>query len=172
MLTTIVPSTTVAPMTNVRALNYLLTSTLSITPEASSSPTNISLTPGAVSKFTNTFNKEMHVVTTPSHVPTQTTSVQLRFAKGSSPRELVITSPPVEQTPQIASNENTTPTQKSHGSQDQLATHGDDKISDGMIGYTLLVSGIAGAAGIAVLTLLVFVFKSLSGAAKVAPNAE
>ena len=159
-------------MTNVRALNYLLTSTLSITTEASSSPTNISLTPGSVSKFTHTFNKETHVVTTPSHVPTQTTSVQLRFAKGSSPRELVITSPPVEQTPQTAPNENKTSTQKSQGRQDQLATHGDDKISDGMIGYTILVSWIAGAAGIAVvLTLLVLVFKSLSGAAKVAPNA-
>ena len=172
-----VPSPTAAPVTDVRntstrAPNYSLTSTLSITSEASSSPTYISLTPGSVSKFTSTFNKETHVVTTPSHVPTQTSSVQFRFAKGSSPRELVITSPPVEQTPQTASNEKTTATQKSQGRQDQLATHGDDKTSDGMIGYTLLVSGIAGAAGIAVvLTLLVFVTKSLSGAAKVAPNA-
>ena len=96
-------------------------------------------------------------------MPTQTSSEQMRFPKGSSPRELVITSPPVEQTS----------TQKSQGHQDQLATHADDKISDGMIDYTLLVSGIAGAAGIVVvLTLLVFVSKSLSIVAKVAPNAQ
>ena len=175
-MTAMISSTTEAPVTNVintntKSRNYSLTSTLSITSEASSSPTNISLTSGLVSKFTHNFNKKTHVVTTPSHGPTQTSSVQLRFAKGSSPKEPVITSPPVEETPQTAPNENTTATQKSQGHQDQLATHGDDKTSDGMIGYTILVSGIAGAAGIAVvLTLLIFVFKSLSGAAKVAPN--
>ena len=173
-----ISSTTEAPVTNVRntytkAQNYSLTSTLSITSEESSSPTKISHTPGSVSKFTHTLNRETYVVTTPSHVPTQISSAQLTFAKGSSPKEPVITSPPVEETPQTASNENTTTTQKSQGRQDQLAIHGDDKTSNGMIGYTILVSGIAGAAGIAVvLTLLVFVFKSMSGAAKVAPNAE
>ena len=84
-----------------------------------------------------------------------------------------MTSPPTERTPQhkISPDEHTGSTQQSQGS-DQLAMQGNDKISDGMIGYIALVSGIGGAVGIAVLLpLLVFVLKSLCTAAKVAPNA-
>ena len=68
-------------------------------------------------------------------------------------------------------HENTTSTQKSQGRHKQLAEH-DDKPSDEMIGYIALVSGIAGAVGIAVLLpLIVFGLKSLCTAAKVAPDA-
>ena len=86
-----------------------------------------------------------------------------------SSTELVITSPPTEQTLQYKTSpkENNTSTQKSQGHQ----MH-DDKTADGMIIYIALVSGIAAAVGIAILIpLFVFVLKSLCTAAKVAPDA-